>query len=404
LPIVTFSKTSERFAAGYTDGTISVWNVAGTAVEKGKPWLDWDGNRHAIVDIKFSPDSERLLITSADGTAVVRSLADPKRQPTVLIRGVPRIVDLAFAADGNTIVTVDEVGTIRRWDRAKRAITGEIALDRPISDGSQYGSRSNWISVDATASRVATVAFDGSVHVVNLDAGLVLQEIPVPDLDKFDPTVYSLALSPDGKRLAVGGADERRRIRIYGIADQPVPGPAKEQARGQLKHKRNVYYVTFSADGKWLATASADQTVKVWSVGAWEKPPIVLRGHTGNVTRAEFDDTGNVLATVSADRTVRVWKLDTLTIERVEGVEELQSRQIFSFSQQDTTPFHVACGPDHRLAIMMTASAGGISERRVATYLFDPDKLTDLAQKRLPRELTEDEKRKYLRQLEPVSH
>jgi hypothetical protein len=60
------------------------------------------------------------------------------------------------------------------------------------------------------------------------------------------------------------------------------------------------------------------------------------------------------------------------------------------------------CGPDHRLAIVTTGSAGGVIERRVATYLFDPDQLTDLATKRQLRELTDDEKKKYLRELDPA--
>src|SRR5439155_12596042 len=65
-----------------------------------------------------------------------------------------------------------------------------------------------------------------------------------------------------------------------------------------------------AADGRRLASASADQTVKVWDPQSGQEV-LTLRGHTGPVSSVAFSPDGKHLATGSHDRTVKVW--DALT-------------------------------------------------------------------------------------------
>src|SRR5262249_13986969 len=71
--------------------------------------------------------------------------------------------------------------------------------------------------------------------------------------------VESVAFSPDGKFLASSSAD--KSVRLWNPADG-------KEVKNLGAHKESVYCVAFSPDGKWLASCSNDTTVKLWDVGA----------------------------------------------------------------------------------------------------------------------------------------
>lgn len=65
-------------------------------------------------------------------------------------------------------------------------------------------------------------------------------------------------------------------------------------------------WVTFSPDGKRVATASADNTARIWSSDG-TGTPLVLKGHTGPVFLVSFSPDGRQLLTASEDGTAQVW-------------------------------------------------------------------------------------------------
>ncbi len=131
------------------------------------------------------------------------------------------------------------------------------------------------------AKRVGGGYLHGMVHAVAfLDAGKALAvgdgvpyqsgAVTVLDIETGKPTarfdqprgpVECLAVSPDGKRLAAGGADSL--VWVWNLAT------AKLVKTIDAHHDR-VLGVAFSSDGKRLATAGADHTLRVWDAGTWE--------------------------------------------------------------------------------------------------------------------------------------
>ncbi|MCI0464163.1 MAG: WD40 repeat domain-containing protein [Gemmataceae bacterium] len=116
------------------------------------------------------------------------------------------------------------------------------------------------------------------------------------------------AFSPDGRLIAVGGALEMLRGQ-FRTTTGVVRVCEVENGRELFTlagHTETVTAVAFSADGKFLATSSADQTARLWEVAQGQEV-LMLKGHTEAVTCLAFSPDGRRLATGSADRTVRVW-------------------------------------------------------------------------------------------------
>jgi WD40 repeat protein len=81
-------------------------------------------------------------------------------------------------------------------------------------------------------------------------------------------------------------------------------------------HSAAVIAVTFSPDGRWLASGAADNMVRLWEVSSGS-PVRIFAGHKGMVLTVAFSPDGRWLASSSLDTTARIWDVSTGTQVRV---------------------------------------------------------------------------------------
>src|SRR5262249_24341580 len=112
-------------------------------------------------------------------------------------------------------------------------------------------------------------------------------------------TVLSLAFSPDSATLA-GVCSGSQPVKVWDVRT----GQERLSIKGLKPYE--VHCVAFSPDGKLLAGAGDDETIKWWDVRS-ERVVAALRGHVDAVTCLAFSPDGKTLASASEDRTVKVW-------------------------------------------------------------------------------------------------
>ncbi len=275
-------------------GTDGKWLVSGG--RNGSAWI-WSASsggenmsvRHdgRIEAVAFAPNGQHILTGGFDGYT---RLWDATTGEELFKFLEPlRIADVAFDATGRLFASgggmKGDVGSVHVWETKGQRVVWQKELNTRV-----------WsIALSPDGKRVAVGDATGTAHVWDLETGEELSRVTHGE----DAAIHAIAISPQGDLVASGGLDGT--VRVWNASD------GKELQR--FVHHKSVLAIAFSGDGRLLASGDMDGNARVWQIGSGEQ--LLDLKHGNQVGDVKFSPDGKSLATAGRDGLARTWDVGT---------------------------------------------------------------------------------------------
>ncbi len=282
---LAFSPDGKLLAAGeWQAGTVHVWDAA--TGREVKAWKAHAARKElfggALTALAFAADGERLVTGGGDNLARVWDAASGAESRSFAGHTSP-VLCAALSPDGRLLATGSADATARLWDVATGTEMHVLRLN--------YGVGAVAFSPDGKA--LLTGGWDGRIRLWDVATGQAVRELP-----GHEGYVTGVFFTPDGKRVVSGG-DRVVRVRdaATGVNVHAFAG-----------HEAGLRGLAFSPDGRLLATVGNDRTVRLWS-GPKEVWRLTVGGERG-VGDVAFAPDGWALAGAT-DNGIYLWDAGT---------------------------------------------------------------------------------------------
>jgi WD40 repeat protein len=356
-----------------TDGTrlviaarsqVTVWDMA-----KGEAAFVVE-NGTIVLEAAFSPDGTSLLTRADDG--VVRLWDARSGKPIRAIKHESSINSAIYTPDGAYVITGADDGTARVWD-----------VMPPSGTQLRHASDVSSAKFSPDGTRVLTASADGTAMLWNATTS---DPIGVPL--HHERTVLRAVFSPDGQRVVTASLDRTARVwdattgraisgpfvhddelrveeDIRPVSRREPQDPAAELVKGA------VLEAAFSPDGRFVVTASADGTARIWDVATGRETHKLI--HDTIVVGARFSPDGKRVVTTT-DYRIYFW--DAATGEVI-GKPLAHDHEVASvaFSPDGSRMVSASADKTARIWNAATGAPVGITlvhDKAVNSAMFDP--------------------------------
>ncbi len=318
-----------RIVTGSADKTARVWEIdddedridltfhnrfdsVGAPVDGSKQHVrTLTGHDGAVHSVCVSPDGQRIVTGSADGTARVWKLTDGALVRT-LEGHAGGVLSVCVSPDGERIVTGSADETARVWAMADgalvRTLEGHSAAGRVLSSRTYPSGAGMYVCSNNSSVKSVCVSPD-SKHLVTGSADgmarvwLMADGALVHTLEGHTGAVRSVCVSPDGARIVTASNDQTARW--WRLADGKCLGRTKganwsERHGGEVSSARCL--------GEYIVTGSYDGTARMWRMADGRPEPERELDVMRPVHSVCVSPDSKHLVTGSADGMARVWR------------------------------------------------------------------------------------------------
>ena len=307
-----FSPDGQLLASRSEDGLVKLWHVT--------PGLEDNtltSSQNSLGDVALSPDGRRLAFAGVDHFAA--ELWDlPTRRRTLLTGHSNDLVGVAFSSDGRILATGSHDQTVRLWD---------------VNDGSAVATLTNGFPVGSLAFSPdgRTLIVGGSRHHFRVGgrAGLQFWDVPSRQATGTIPgdasDIVQVAWSDSGSLLATG--HKEGSVSLWDAQTRRLLHRFESQSGESViiggQSGKSVISLTFSPTEPLLAAGDWGGNIVLYNTSTMEmlRPP--LKAHTWRVSSLAFSPDGRTLASAGEGGGLKLWHVATrqlaLTLRRHVG-------------------------------------------------------------------------------------
>jgi polar amino acid transport system permease protein len=299
LRSLSVSPNHAVIVAGAEDGNIYLW--------ESDSWTKavLNGHAGAVTHVAFAPDGQTLISSGADGTLRWWDI-DRRRTVDTLQVSDFSLVDFSSSSDGRRLATIDEKGTVQ--------VFADPNHERMFSISSN-GNPTHALALSPDGSLLA-LGKDNDIDVYDAASGDLVQKLtgywddPEEQQDwvGHQDDITALAFSPDGELLASGSADTT--INFWDLATGEVRWPS-------IGHWAAVTSMVFDADGGTMLSGGRDNKIRIWRLPGGKSTGI-FEGHLGVVNGVAFGSEPGTIFTVGDDGTLRQWETLNQRVVRID--------------------------------------------------------------------------------------